>query len=48
MKQNNKNNRHYSLRIKLEKLKQTTWLLVILARVLVFLVNLAYDYLKRA
>lgn len=46
MKRNSPN--YYSLRIKLEKLKQKTWLLVILARILIFLVNLAYDYLRRA
>lgn len=40
------NNRYWAYRLALEKLKQRTWLLVILARSLLFLVILASYYLK--
>ena len=38
---NGKQASYYSYRIRLEKLKQKTWLLVILAKILVFLVIIA-------
>lgn len=41
------NNRCYSLRVKLEKLKQKTWVLIVLARFLLFLVTLADHYLRQ-
>ncbi len=47
MKNNTKYYSYYSFRIKLEKLKQKTWLLIVLAKALVFLVNLIYWYLRQ-
>lgn len=38
---------YYFLRIKLEKMKQETWLLIVLAKLLLFLLNLVTDYLRR-
>lgn len=38
MRRNNAKQRYYSYRLKLEKLKQTTAILVVIARVLLFLV----------
>jgi hypothetical protein len=40
--------RYYSYRIRLEKLKQKTWVLVIVARALLFLVTLGTYYLGRS
>jgi hypothetical protein len=37
----------YSYRIRLEKLKARTWLLTILAKLVLFLVSVASDYFKR-
>ncbi len=44
-----KNNltRYYSYRIRLEKLKQRTWVLIMLARLLGFFLILASYYLQR-
>jgi hypothetical protein len=36
---------YYSFRIKLEKLNQRTWLLIVLARLLLFLAAIAVRYL---
>jgi hypothetical protein len=43
----NNNKRYYSYRLRLEKLKQETWILIVLARLLVFLVSLVSDYLRQ-
>ncbi|MGK5088556.1 hypothetical protein WDW86_13440 [Bdellovibrionota bacterium FG-2] len=45
-----KNNRKtcYAHRIRLEKLKQKTWLFSVFARVLFFLVNLVDHYLRQS
>jgi hypothetical protein len=40
------NSRYYTYRIKLEKLKQKTWTLKILARILFMLVTLVLHYLR--
>jgi hypothetical protein len=39
---------YYLYRIRLENLKQKTWRLVVLARVLCFLANLIAYYLRRS
>jgi len=43
----NGTNKYYSYRIQLEKLKQKTWLLVVLAKLLFFLANLVTSYLRQ-
>jgi hypothetical protein len=39
--------RYYSYRIRLEKLKQKTWYLIVLARLLLFLALVIAHYLRR-
>jgi hypothetical protein len=40
--------RYYSYRIRLEKLKQKTWTLIVIARLLFFLAILVVHYLKQS
>jgi hypothetical protein len=43
-----KTSRYYSYRIRLEKLKQKTWVLIVFSRVLFFLALLVNCYLRRS
>jgi len=38
---------YYSFRIRLEKLKQKAWRGIVIAKILFFLANIVFDYLKR-
>lgn len=48
MKRINDCPRYYLLRIKLEKLKQVTWILIVLAKLLPFLAALVAYYTRRS
>lgn len=47
MKNNYGSTRYYFHRVRLEKLKQKTWRLVVLARVLLILATLVTYYIRR-